>query len=120
MGTRDEYVDLMKSAFVTISVRIVSNGVSAVLAAFGLGGLSGFLSFFINALMKKFFTWFAAQTEFQAFFFFIDTRVGQQGRDFENAAYKNREAQTNGTKEEKQKAENELWVAFKNLASLKS
>lgn len=116
MGARDEYVELIKSAFVTIAVKTVLAGAASVFPFLG----SGFFAFIINAVMKKFFTWFALQTELQAFFLFIDTRVGQQGRDFEAAAYRNREAQTNGTKEEKIKAENDLWVTFKNLASLKS
>ena len=116
MGARDEYVEAIKSAFVTLAVKTVLAGAASYFPFLG----SGFFAFLINAVARKFFTWFAMQTELQAFFLFIDTRVGQQGRDFEAAAYKNREAQLNGTKEQKQKAEAELWAAFKNLASLKS
>lgn len=116
MGSRDEYVEILKSAFVTISVKIVLAGITSAFPFFG----SKFFIFLLDAIFRKFFNWFSNKSELSAFFYFIDTRVGKQGREFEDAAYKNREAQENGTKQQKIDAENNLWDKFKILVSLKS
>jgi hypothetical protein len=60
------------------------------------------------------------ETEFGLFFWYIDMRTNQQGKDFVAAAIVNRHAQIHGTKEEKANAEKRLRETFYAFASLRS
>lgn len=60
------------------------------------------------------------QTEMGAFFWYIDLRTSEQGREFQSAVLKHQTAIKEGTNEEKQKAEAELIVSFKRLAKFNS
>jgi hypothetical protein len=53
------------------------------------------------------------KTELGAFFLFIDVRTSMQGREFIEAAQKNRQAQMNGTQKEKLTAERNLIDSFR-------
>jgi hypothetical protein len=117
MGSRDEYVSAMKQAFVSIATRLtiawaatLSSGVTA----------NPFLSKIIELIANHLFQFLANQSELGAFFLYIDTRVGLQSKDFEDAAFNNWKVQQNGTKDEKKKAETDLWLKFKTFAVLTS
>jgi hypothetical protein len=79
-----------------------------------------FLQRIIETIANHLFNFLAEQTELGIFFFYIDTRVGQQSRSFEDAAINYRKVLENGSKEDKSKAAQILWVEFKNFARLTS
>lgn len=71
-----------------------------------------------NKIVEKIMEILIREGEFAVFFKYIDLRVDGQGKDFSDAAVRNYHAQTNGTPEEKAKAEAELIEAFKKFAKL--
>lgn len=105
MTSRDEYAAIIKEAFVTLGKKAAMDFIVAKLPFFGKGiGLTVFnpiLGYFITVGLKGVTT----GVETAAFFLYIDMRVGAQGRAFEEAAYKNYEAQRSGTPREKADAE---------------
>lgn len=116
MSSRDTYVASIKSAFVTLGVKTV------------MGFLTVEIPFLASPIIQPIVQWFVEMIinrivdagEMQAFFFYIDTRVDKQGKEFEAAAYANFEAQKNGTPEQKQAAKEDLMRKFKSFAVLKS
>lgn len=115
MSSRQEYVDGIKSSFATIgkSFTITQLGVLLPFTQWPI------IRIFVNGLIGKLWNSAADAAEFQVFMLYIDTRVGEQGTAFEKAAYKNREAQLNGTAQEKLDAEAELKSRAHDLISLK-
>ncbi|MGZ3744421.1 MAG: hypothetical protein ACXVB1_00025 [Pseudobdellovibrionaceae bacterium] len=116
MSTRDDYVAALKTAAISIGKKAVMGSlISAcpVLAA-------PFLYPLVDFIVGKILTIAIDQTEMGAFFLYIDLRVASQSKDFELAAYKNHEAQKNGTEEEKKKAEADLIKKFNAFVVLTS
>jgi hypothetical protein len=105
----------MKSAFVSISTRLTLTWAASI-----SGGLTltPAINKIIEVLSNKLFVYLAEQSELGVFFLYIDTRVGEQSRDFEAAAYNNWKARQSGTEEERLNAEKKLWYAFKAFAVL--
>jgi hypothetical protein len=110
--TRDEYVESIKSAFVTVG----SKGVIGVLAAqvpfFGAGFGYKLADFIIKFVLEK----VVALAEMQVFFMYIDMRTAAQAEEFIKAANENRKAQESGTPEEKKNAESNLINKFRDFA----
>ena len=109
--SRDDYVEIIKSSFVTFGVKILmAEAVSAV----------PFLAWpFFNPITKMAVEWAVTKLvtsgETAAFFLFIDMRVGKQAKGFEQAAIENAVAQLKGTAEEKKNAEQNLKIAFRDF-----
>lgn len=114
MGTRDEYVKAIKTAYVSISVRLTRAWVASLWAPLA----TGFPWLIIEAVARHYQNFLAGQTEMAAFFYYIDTRVGKQSQGFEAAAFENFRVQQTGTKEEKKRAEENLWKEFEPFARL--
>lgn len=109
--TRDEYVKMIKST-------ALSFGKSAVFAALVVEApwikippFSWIFDYLIGLILQK----ALDETEIGAFFLYMDFRMSAQGKDFEQAALKNREVQLHGTEEEKKDAEEKLAIALRNL-----
>lgn len=115
MSTRDEYVESIKSAFVTLATQ-------STLAWFATltKGVSNtwFLKKLITIISEQLFKYIATQSELVVFFKYIDMRVGKQSTKFQLAALQNWKAQQNGTDIEKQLAEDNLKISFRKFAML--
>ena len=74
----------------------------------------------VGLLIEKLVTILVTETEFGAFFLYIDFRVDAQGRAFSEAAIRNHKAQLSGDKNEIVKAEKELIERFRAFAILGS
>lgn len=116
MGSRDDYVDALKSSFVTLGTNAALTALSAEAPWLNLPIIRSIARFFVGRVLR-----IVADTgETAVFFLYIDIRVNKQAKDFEFAAYANHEAQLNGTKEQKIAAEKLLFEKFVAFASLKS
>lgn len=78
------------------------------------------ISQIVDAGLNKVFSHLINETEFGAFYLFIDFRVNQQGRDFYAAAIAHNQAKLSGTPEQKAAAELELIRRFNALVVLSS
>lgn len=116
MGARDEYVDSIKSAFVSLATKFAVSWAISLSPVFA----NKFISKIIELISNSLFRFLANQTELGAFFLYIDTRVGEQASEFNEAALHNWKVQQNGTKEEKAQSEADLFAKFKPFALLKS
>lgn len=115
MTTRDQYVESMKSAFVSLATQASL----AWFAVLSKGATNNwFAKKFLTIILENLFKFIATQSELSVFFFYIDTRVGAQSAAFEAAALANWKVQQHGTKEEKQVAEEILWNRFREFAVL--
>lgn len=113
--TRDEYVEAIKSSFVTIATRLTLTWA----ASFSGGVLNAILGRIIEAIARNLFQWLATQSELKIFFIYIDTRVGVQSKEFEDAAFTYWKLKQNEKDQTKIKmAEQKLWVSFTNFAKL--
>lgn len=117
MSSREDYVASIKDAYIVISTRLSLTWVASLLPVTKFPFLSKLVNAFLEPIFENLHKFLATQTELQGFFFFIDTRVGKQGKEFEDAAFKLRGEYT---KEERKKLEQEVWEKFTALASLRS
>lgn len=116
MGTRDEYVASIKQAFVTLGSRAVMSYLTVEFPFLGLPIVKDVLGLIVDKIIKI----QVDTAELGIFFLYIDVRVNNQGHEFVDAAYRNRNAQLHGTDQEKQDAEENLRLAFKRFATLTS
>lgn len=114
MGSRDAYVAAIKTAYVSISTRLTL----AWVASFAPWAATGAAGYIVEQAARSLHEFMAKRSEMSAFFLYIDTRVGKQSEDFENAAFENHAIQQTGTAEEKKNAEEKLWNSFKSFAQL--
>ena len=118
MSSRDVYVDVIKEAFITLGKKAAMEFIVAKLpflqSGFGAIIVNPIVGYFITMAVKG----ITEGAETAAFFLYIDMRVGEQGKDFEAAAYENYRAQREGTPEEKLRAENNLKITLRNLVHL--
>lgn len=114
--TRDEYVASIKSAFVFLGSKAVKAELVALTGFFGLPLISGL----VDWALEKILTIIATKAETQIFFFFIDMRVAEQGRDFESAALNYWKIQQSGNEEARKEAESELIKKFVPLVKFAS
>lgn len=112
MGTRDEYVKTLKSAAVTLGTNALYSMLVAEVPAFA----NPILGFIAKEIINEALTKLIDETEFGAFFLYIDVRVDKQGTEFFEAALKNKKAQTSGSEKEKADAEKELKQKFYDFA----
>lgn len=113
---RDEYVSAIKEAFITLGAEAAKKYLVARIPLLAWP----FFSPVSNILIRMVLEGAVKNGEAQAFFEYIDMRVGRQGGRFEEAAKKNLEVRKNGTKEEIRAAELELMAAFAAFARLTS
>ena len=118
MSSRDEYVAVIKQAFVTLGKKAAMDYIVAQIPALGKGIAGAIVNPVIGFFITQALEGIIEGAETAAFFLYIDMRVGDQGKDFEAAAYENYRAQREGTPEEKLRAENNLKVTLRNLVHL--
>lgn len=114
--THKEYVEIIQDSFVSIGVRAIMADLVSRSTFFALPFFNPITKLFVEYIVKS----IAVKLETQSFFWFIDMRVGAQGKDFEKAALENFIAQREGTPEEKKRAEENLKIHFRALAVLHS
>lgn len=116
MGTRDEYVKALKSAFVTLGTR----GLMAYLAVQDpIIVTNPILKYIVENIIEFLLESLTNVTEMGVFFLYTDFRVSAQGTVFMEAAKSNQEAKNKSPKE-KALAENNLIDKFRILAKLTS
>jgi hypothetical protein len=113
MPTRDEYVETIKHAFLTMGDDLVMAYILVKMPWMSTPFLKQICQFFVNAVL----TIAVNKTEMGAFFLFIDFRTSAQGRDFYDKAVVNRDVQTNpkSTPEEKERAKQDAIDNFRAL-----
>lgn len=115
MSSRDEYIAVIKQAFVTLGKEAAMKYLVGLMP-FLSGGIAGailypILAHYTELILKGIIT--GAETS--AFFAYIDMRVGKQGQAFEAAAYRNYHAQRGTNEKEKADAEKNLRVELRNF-----
>ncbi|MFM6929954.1 MAG: hypothetical protein ACKOX6_15900 [Bdellovibrio sp.] len=110
--TRDDYVATLKFAAIEIGKRAVMRLLVSRVPFFA----GGFFGWVAGIIVSKIVTVLIQDSEFAAFFQYIDMRVDKQGDEFSKAA----QAWYFASPEEKAKYEKAYLDAFYNLASLKS
>lgn len=110
--TRDEYVAFLKSSALEIGKRAVLKSLASQVPLFS----GGFPAWVAGLIVGKVLEVLIQQSEFGAFFLYIDIRTNFQGQKFEEAAL----AWYNASPEEKGKYEKEYLDSFYKFASLKS
>lgn len=119
--TRDEYVEQLKSTFLSLGKQQVLKLLLAQLPAKLTSGFIGsLLNPILGFLVGKILEIAIREAEIGAFFLYIDMRVKGQGKDFDAKIAANLEAQKSGDPVKIAKAEKELLVAFKNFVKLTS
>jgi hypothetical protein len=112
--TFDEYVSILKDSAIKLGVQALERELSKRLPFLFWPVISPITSLILTKLVSL----LIKQTEFGAFFVYIDMRVTSQGRAFQRAALQNYKVQQTGTEEEKKNAEEELIRRFRNLVIL--
>lgn len=110
--TRDEYVEFLKNSALDIGKRVVMKQLASQVPLFA----GGFFGWVAGLIIERVLVALIQQSEFAAFFLYIDVRVSHQGQVFEKAAKEWYFA----SPEEKGLYEKAYLDAFYNLASLKS
>lgn len=105
---RQEYIDAVKSSFVSLAKKQVILALVKQFAFLAWGPAAPLLSI----LVEKILTIAVNSTETGIFFMYVDFRVSQQSRDFSKAALENYQIQISGTQEEKNEAEKKLIKTF--------
>lgn len=109
--THQEYIDSIKASALEIGKDAVINYIAKKAPFF----LVPILNPITNLIVSKILSILITETEFAAFFLYIDTRTSHQGEVFAQMAYKNSKAQKEGSEEEKKIALENLENAFRNL-----
>lgn len=116
MGTRDEYVAVIKSTFVSLGKTLIVETANKYLPFLSLPVIKQVFNYVIDWAL----TLLVDKTETGIFFLYIDFRVAAQSKEFERAAYVNYYAQQTGTKEQKRDAKIQLLKASREFIALKS
>lgn len=119
MSSRDEYVELLKSAALSMAKKEI---LPLLLSQLPKGLTSGFIGSIFNPILGfivgKVLEIAIRETEIGLFFLYIDLRTSAQGREFEKAARENLLKQKTGTPAEIANAERDLKNAFKAFVKL--
>jgi len=119
MPTRDEYVEQLKSTFLSLGKQQV---LKLLLAQLPARLTSGFLGTLLNPilgfLVGKVLEIAIREAEIGAFFLYIDMRVKGQSKEFEGKMAAHLEAQKSGDPVRIAKAEKELKDAFKAFVKI--
>ncbi len=114
--TRQEYIDIIKSAFLTAGKKAVVGFLVEKFAFFSLPIVNPLL----KMVVEKILTILIQNAEMLAFFTYTDFRVAQQGKAFEEAALKNHLAQQGGSDDEKKRAEELLITSLRTFVRISS
>lgn len=114
-NSRKEYVEAVKTAFVTIGKKAV---MGALTSALPLVMAWGPIPYLAGRAVEWVLVKAATAGDTGIFFIFVDFRVAVQHEDFEHIAIKNYRIQQSGTKEEKDAVEKELVLAVDNFVKL--
>jgi len=114
--TRQEYIDLIKSAFLTAGKKAVMGYLVDKIAFFSLPIVNPILSM----IVEKILTILIQSAEMLAFFTYTDFRVAAQGKSFEAAALRNHIAQQGGSDDEKREAEKLLIDSLRSFIRIAS
>lgn len=112
MGLRDDAVRVVKSSFVSLSVKAASTWLCTQVPFLA----NPYIKNVMDKILDQMFNDIYDKGEIAAFFFYIDLRVDKQGRHFHDAALKYHSAKP----EDKHLYEKEYIEAFYNFASLRS
>jgi hypothetical protein len=112
--TFDEYVSILKDSAGKMAKEVLRRELAKRLPFLFFKFVNPFteilISHVVNILVRE--------SEFAAFFAYIDLRVSAQGRTYQKAVLEHKKAQDSGTEEEKKRAEENLINAFRRLAIL--
>lgn len=111
--TRDEYVELLKSAALDAGTKLVMSYLVSRIPFFALKFINPIVGYVVGAILRI----AIRETEFGAFFLFIDMRTDLQAKAFEEAAIKNANAKT---PEEKKDAQDNLVLKFREFVKLRN
>lgn len=114
--TRGEYIELIKSAFMTAGKKAVMSYLLEKFAFFKLPIVNPITAMIVEKLL----TILIENAEMLVFFAYTDFRVSRQGKDFEEAALRNHNAQLGGTDEEKRLAKELLIDCLRKFARFNS
>jgi hypothetical protein len=110
--TKDEYVEYVKSTFITMGRKSVMTALTVQFPILA----NPFLNKIVELVVSKIVTIIVVAAEMQAFFFYTDFRVAKQSEEYIAAALANKKAQESGTPEEKKIAEENLINIFRTFA----
>lgn len=110
--THQEYVDTLKSSALELGKKLVMQRLVAQLPFLATPFVHGLTLLLVGKVLEI----AIRETEFGAFFLFIDVRVNRQGKDFAEAALKYHQAPDS----EKHIYEKDYLEKFYTFASLKS
>lgn len=111
---RQEYIDSIKNALVTLGKKAVLSYLGTALPFLNIPILRDIISI----LVERIFIIAITKTEFGVFAKYIDLRTSAQGRDFESAAINYNRLKQFGTQEEKKNAEKEFLNSARAFFSL--
>lgn len=112
--TRDEYVSIVQSTFVTLGKNAAMKFLVSNFPFFGWSVINPIAGFFVGLVVEA----LAKEGEMQAFFLYIDFRVKKQSEAFERAAAENYEAQKGTDENRKRVAAEILKLEFSKFARL--
>lgn len=116
MPSHQEYVDAIKKSVVSTGKKVLIETVAKKLPFLFVPVIGPITSLILGKVVEVLFN----ETELAVFFGYIDLRVDKQGRDFYEAAIKNRNVQLNGSPEAKAVSEKELIQKFRDFAILRN
>lgn len=116
--TRDDYVSVIKDAFITL---VTKGATAATIALWPVGFANPFMSGAIQRIWQFVVTFIANLGETMAFLWYVDIRVSEQGRAFFEDAKNNQETKLNpgSTKEERLHAETKLIDSARSFIKLR-
>lgn len=116
--TRDEYVESIKSAALSIGKKAVMSRLATKFPALFVGTAGRFFNPIVGLFVEKILVYAIKEGEMGAFFLYIDMRVDAQASDFEKKALEYHRIQQTGSPEEIKRAEGNLKRAFAAFVSL--
>lgn len=114
MSSRKEYIEAVKSSFISLAKKQVMAQIFVALPFMSWGPLAPLAGMLVDWVLRK----AVEGAETGIFFAYVDFRVAAQNKDFTEAAIANHRAQLNGTQEDKDAAEKKLVEAFDRFIKL--
>lgn len=114
--THQEYIDSIRASALNFGKEAVINYIKSKAPFFLIPVLNPITSLIVSKILEI----LLKETEFAAFFYYIDTRTSHQGELFAQMAYRNYIAQQFGSEIEKKIAQENLENAFKTLVKFAS
>lgn len=114
MSSRQDYINAVKSSFISLSKKTIMASIGSGIPFLVVPPLS----YITERLVEWMLTKAVNGAETGIFFVYVDFRVASQNKDFMEAAYRNYQAQQNGTQKEKEDAEKDLIKKFDTFVKL--